>query len=355
MRRSKDDGYQFIRFVLTWTIVVHHVLTTSDTEGIRSPFLLHLIVFRLSGRFGQLAVSMFFMLSGALLWRIHPEREDLLPFWKHRFLKMLVPLWVCTVPFLLIETVRDPELLRSEYLHSTFLFNLLGMDMVPFVLWEAYPYHLCGEWFTTVILALYLIYPLLRRGFAEKRTRAVLCVCVFSLCAVNLKIGFLSKSDWFSFSRGLFFFLAGMLFEEYRDRLDSRKITAAFAGCFLVIFVFFGRSFLGSGRLPNIISALCVFPVLYRLPGMLKRVFALPFVSVVIDGTCAVSYLIYLTHHYLIELLMPAVLPEEPGTVLFYLFTAGICALIYGYTALMAFPVNAVLKRCLISGRKTAA
>jgi peptidoglycan/LPS O-acetylase OafA/YrhL len=229
------------------------------------------------------------------------------------------------------------------------------MDMVPFVLWVTYPYHLCGEWFTSVILALYLLYPLLRRGFAEKRTRAVFCICIFSLCAVNLKIGFLTANDWFSYSRGLFFFLAGMLFEEYRDRLADRKVTAALAGCFLAIFVFFGRSFLGSGRLPNVVSALCAFPVLYRLPGMLKKFFALPFVRKAVDGTCDLNYLIYLTHHYLIELLMPVLLPEEPGTALFYLFTAGICALIFGYSALIAVPVNAALKLCLTPGRKAAA
>ena len=355
MRHAKDEGYQFIRFVLTWTIVIHHVLTTAGDLGIRPPFLLNLVWFRLSGRFGQLAVSMFFMLSGALLWRRHPDREDVLSFWKHRFLKLLIPIWVCTVPFLLYELVRDPGLLGSEYFRSAFIYNLLGMEMVPLLLWDVYPYHLCGEWFTTVILALYLIYPLLRRGFAEKRTRWVFSGCVFAACVLNLKIGFLTVNGWFSFSRGLFFFLAGMFFEEYRDRLDNMNLMAVFAGCFFVIFVFFGRSFLGSTRLPNVISALCVFPILYRLPGMMKKIFAAPFVSGAVDRTCDVSFLIYLSHHHLIELLMPSLLPKEPGTVLFYLFTAGICAVTFAYSSLMAFPVNAILKRRRSSGRKADA
>ena len=127
------------------------------------------------------------------------------------------------------------------------------------------------------------------------------------------------------------------------------------SGCFFVIFVFFGRHFLGSDRLPNVISSLCVFPVLYRLPGMLKKFFALPVVSAAVSKTCAVSYLIYLVHHHLIEMILPALLPKMPGTVLFYLFTAGICALIFIYSSLMAFPVNAVLKRCLSARGKADA
>ena len=355
MRHAKDKGYQFIRFVSTWMIVIHHVLTTADTAGIRQPFLLHLFFCRLSGSFGQMAVSMFFMLSGALMWHLHRDREDLLPFWKHRYLKMIIPLWICTVPFLLYEFARDPGLPGSEYFRDTFIYDLLGVDMIPYLLTDVYPYHLCGEWFTTVILAMYLIYPLLRRGFVEKRTRWVISGCVFAVCALNLKFRFLTANDWFSFSRGLFFFLAGMLFEEYRDRLDNVKITAVFAGCFFAVYVFFGRNFLGSNRLPNVISSLCAFPVLYRMPGMLKKFFSLPAVTAAIDRTCAVNYLIYLTHHTLIDRLMPAVLPKEPGTLLFYLFTAGICVLTFAYSSLMAFPVNAVLERCLSARGKADA
>ena len=65
MPRNQDRGYDLIRFVLTWAIFVHHVLTTAVSCGIPKPYVLNGVFYRLGGGFGRAAVSMFFMLSGA--------------------------------------------------------------------------------------------------------------------------------------------------------------------------------------------------------------------------------------------------------------------------------------------------
>ena len=342
--QKKEGGYQLIRFFLIWAIVGHHILTTASENNIPVPFLINRVSYRISAGIGHVAVSMFFMLSGALLWRNHKTIESYKKYFFNQVVKILVPLWICTVPLILVDYVKNPGIVLSEYARSTIGYNLLGVDLYVRIFKGFYPYHVCGEWFTSVILTMYLLYPLLRKASVGKRTRILTAVLITGFFLINLRYGIMTAGNgWYSFTRGLFFFYAGILFEQYKGRIDSNRCAGVAFICFCIIFLFFNRTMFGSVFLPNTAAALCSFVVLFRLNGLLRPVFAKPFFFRMIDGTCRYSYLIYLTHHYLILLFMPLLLDQEANTVRFCIFIVFISALIYGFVKMISPPVRFAL------------
>ena len=353
MPRNQDRGYDLIRFVLTWAIFVHHVLTTAVSCGIPKPYVLNGVFYRLGGGFGRAAVSMFFMLSGALLWRNHQRPEKLFSYYYHRLVKLLVPLWICTIPLVLIDYMKEPAVVCSAYAKGTILYNLLGLDLYLQVFTDVYPYHVCGEWFTSVILTMYLVFPLLALAFRRRPGRVIAVAAVTAVYFLNLKYQILSRGNgWFSFSGGLLFFTAGMLFELHRERLDNNACAlAAFAGV-AVVSLFFPRAIFGSVFLPNLVASLCLFVLLYRLGGAWRPLLEKPFFARMIDGTCSVSYLIYLSHHFLIMLLMPLLLDAGANTLQFYIFLLAAAALTCGFSRSLLPVVRFSLKRLSLKEKK---
>ena len=346
MQQKKDEGYQLIRFVLIWTIVVQHVLTTASENGIPKPYLLEAVFYRLSGCFGQLAVSLFFMLSGALLWKNHRTAENPAAFyWKH-IIKILLPIWICSVPLILLDYMRDPGLFTSAYFRSTVFYNLFGVDLYLWVFKHTYPYHVCGEWFTSVILTVYLLFPLLRAAFQRKGIRIISTGIITVLFFLNLRFPVMTMGDgWYSFTRGIFFFWMGMIFEEHRDVLDRRSTALfAFAG-FAAVYFFQYQRMLGSVFLPNILASLCSFPVLYRLGIEADALLSRPFFARMIDGTCNKNYLIYLCHHFLIMLFMPLLLDSNTNAFRFCLFIAFSIIISYGCAAMTSPIVKALTQK----------
>ncbi len=91
METGKDSGYQLIRAVSTWMILVHHLSSTASIFGIPRPSILQMADTYLSGELGAVAVGLFFMLSGALLHRNHSGIDNAKAFIAYRFLRLLFP------------------------------------------------------------------------------------------------------------------------------------------------------------------------------------------------------------------------------------------------------------------------
>ena len=343
--KRKEEQYQLVRFILTWTIVIHHILTTANAYDIPKPYFLTILFSRISGSFGQMAVAMFFMLSGALLWRNHSSREKLSWYYCNRIGKLLIPIWVCSVPLILLNYVSDPTVVCSDYMKNTIIYNLFGLDLYFWIFKDVYPYHVCGEWFTSIILTLYLIFPLLKILFSKKASRYFFTIIITIVFILNLKYKIMTMGNgWYSFSLGVFYFWIGMMFEEHKDRIDC-NVCAAFAFiCFAVVYLVFYSTILGSAFIPNVIASICSFIVLYRLGTILRSILKLPAFDCVIEETCSKSYLIYLCHHFLIELFMPLLLSGNSNVLQFYIFIMFTVMITYGFAKMIA-PVTQYLIR----------
>ncbi len=342
----KDYGYQFARFVLTWIIFFHHVLTTGRDQGMSLPFLINKAFSRPSGGLGQMAVAMFFLLSGALMWRNHQELE-IGRFYRKRIFGILIPIWICSIPLIIVDYLVNPSLVLSAYARHTILFNFLGLDLYLGVLTGIYPYHVAGEWFTSVILTMYILYPLLKKLFSEKKIRVISTVVITAVFVVNFKIKlFTMGNGWYSFSVGLFYFWCGMLYEKYRDKLIEKKPVIISSIVFVAVYLFYNM--LPFVRLSSPAVSLTGFIVLNWFGNRIGNSINGTAVEKIIDFTCKNSYMIYLTHHYIIITLMKGFLLA--GLDLFWLFVVSVIIIVCIYSVLCRTANDFVLKK--IGSRK---
>lgn len=334
MKDRKDSGYQFMRFVLTWTIFMHHILTTANSNGVPKPYIINGIFSRVRGGFGQMAVAMFFMLSGALLWKNHKEIDRSIKFILNHIVKLLLPLWIYSVPLILVDYMKNPEWVLSSYARKTVIFNFLGADLYLWIFKDTYPYHVCGEWFTSVIIILYLLYPILRKLFFDRKLwRWVGTVSIIAMYLINLQYKYLTMGNgWYSVTIGLFYFWIGMLFEEYKDTICNKHVSVICFGLFSIVYLFFNRSIFGSEFMPSMIASLCSFVIIYVFANMIYRFIDKTALLSIIEETCKNSYPIYLCHHFIIMLLMPLLLNQQSNVFQFLVFCIFVGFLCYCYS-----------------------
>ena len=253
-----------------------------------------------------------------------------------------------------VDVLTRPELFieSAAYVRNTFIFNFLGLDMYHWTLADSYPYHVTGEWFTSVILAMYALYPLLRKGCSNRKKQVTVSVIVIVVYLANIIYPVLTKGDGvFSFGRGLLFFWSGMLLAEYEDLLKDRRIFIVSTLGFLILYAIHPIRLLFSTKLTNTAASYCAFVMLIGIGERCNRFKKIPFFKNFIEGTCRNSYMIYLCHHFILQKLMPVFLTGRTSEA-FCLFVPASALLIYLYSALMNTLTKPLIR--LILKRKNA-
>lgn len=351
---SRYFAYDAVRTVLTWTIVLTHALTTAKEQGLASPSLLQDAFAHISGGIGQVAVFCFFLFSGLLIHKNRRNDTGIMAFYKDRAAKMLVPIVICSLPLIAVDVLTRPEYFveSAPYVLNTFVFNFLGLDLYLWSLADTYPYHVAGEWFTSVILTMYALYPLLRKGCSNRKKQVTVSVIVIVVYLANIIYPVLTKGDGvFSFGRGLLFFWSGMLLAEYEDLLKDRRIFIVSTLGFLILYAIHPIRFLFSTKLANTTASYCAFVMLIGIGERCSRFKKIPLFKNFIEGTCRNSYMIYLCHHFILQKLMPVFLTGRTSEA-FCLFVPASALLIYLYSALMNALTKPLIR--LILKRKNA-
>lgn len=187
---------------------------------------------------------------------------------------------------------------------SGFLLAMLGLGFCN--IWtylEIYPAWIVGEWFTTVIIFLYLIFPLMRKLFMQYRLLASFIIYV--MCILNMEFQILSAADGcFSYSNGIALFWTGMLFNEYKDVLLKSKIFSFYIPILVVgILVFFFPLYRIGGFTYIYIYVYSIF--LYILLYNVK------YSSFVTRFICKYNFELYLMHHRIYIILKPCVISSH--------------------------------------------
>ncbi len=338
--------YDFIRTLLTWTIVLTHVLTTAEENDITRPPVLRFVFDHANGGLGQVAVSVFFLLSGVVIHKNHKKKENVWTFYRDRMIKLLLPIVICSLPLIAIDYLLRPEWFAQYigYIRNTVWFNFLGFDLYLLVFVKIFPYHVAGEWFTSVILTMYALYPLLKKWNASIRKQALVTVAVLFLYLANVKYPVFTGGDgMFSFTRGLLFFWCGMLYEEYEEFFKDKRIWIAASLDFLVLYAMYPIRLFRSTKLTNTALSFCAFVALAGIGRKCRFLQDDPLVKRVIEGSCRNSYMVYLSHHFILVNLMIRALDPEAGTLRFYLVILMASLLIYLYSAWMNKVVKEVV------------
>lgn len=236
---------------------------------------------------GSYGVTLFFIVSGAVLMYIYGDRDiDLASYYKKRFLGIYPMFWLAFAVFFIIRLIVSPGFANGIN-HGTFLFTLLGIDGQVGVYTGTY--YLLGEWFLTVIIVMYIIFPFLKKLI---NSHPVITFIVFTGAVL------ISAFKWFDcyLAVDAYFFhripeiLFGMLFIKYIKKVRWYMLIPSVA-VLAALAVF---------DLPDMNKMIQIWLVGYSSFTILAFIFSffkgrlVEIISRFIDKFC---YPIFLTHH----------------------------------------------------------
>lgn len=331
MRRKHYYELDFVRAVCAIIVVCYHFTCACAIFELRG-FKKILYTYP-NGTWGEMAVSVFFMISGAVLvYNYQNEPLKLEAFYKKRWLS-LFPMFYLIWGVMYFRSVvlnggnwfwgGSPKLI---------LLSLFGIDGYFYYLKPNY--YFIGEWFLGAIIFLYLIFPLLKKMFERFRlaTTAVL------FCAW----GMIFIVDWFKVDpfrnpiTCICSFWIGMVLMEYREKW--KKFWPCFAA---------GLYFCSMWKLPinttlgMNLTAIAAFIVLYTLGGWVMK--SLLFKKIILSISRN-SYGIFLTHHVIIDNWVKTRRHEQIGLGTNLLWLVATLAVAYISAVLLRLLAEALLK-----------
>lgn len=228
MKKERLLNVDFIRAICAIGIICFH-FSVHSSSGIR------LFIEFANGGVGKLLVTVFFILSGSMLYLNDREIPSLRRFYFKRW-KALFPAFYIAWTFFFLENVHHTGsffYLKGTASPASLLLTLTGLD--GYFIYAIPNYYILGEWFLGAIVLLYLIYPLLLYGMNKYPLQT----------AVLVSAGFIWVACWNRFQIDpnrnllscLFSFYLGALLCRHRRFLESRwtGIISTAAAVFLLL------------------------------------------------------------------------------------------------------------------------
>ena len=246
-----------------------------------------------NGNWGNIGVYLFFMISGNCLHLRYNNEFHLKDFWLNRFIKILIPFWICYAFFFLLNFWQYrifPEIPTYK-----FLLTIIGMD--GFLAYKTETFYILGELFLGGILILYLLFPIVRRCIKKNIhvTLAVLFVFYILLCYNNFFYIFEIQTRRNPLV-GLFYFVSGIWIERVIKAINKGRILVVLAVClcgFLTLTV--------KLHVNENIGELIVTVAFFVFFMHIEKVMEIGIINKIISWFSKNSYLIFLTHHVVLQ------------------------------------------------------
>lgn len=257
-----------------------------------------------NGGWGSVGTCIFFILSGYMI-HMTCVSSDMKSYFKKRFLSIFPPLWISFVIAYLITSLQQSNFLWGGNPLKLVL-SFAGFDTYA-VLYGLLTYACVGEWFTGMIIFLYVAYLLLRVLIKKAPVVTTIVLAVLYFAESMFAIQPIVPPDSSVFT-GLALFWFGMLIQEHPDLLKFSyiKVFVAVAAAALVLFVPLPvvgnvlpwKNLLGIALFYLLINDFAYIP--YGDNG-----------KEVLKYFSNISFIIYLTHHFVIFKVME-LLPTKP-------------------------------------------
>lgn len=285
--KKRDMSLDFIRILAMALIVLFHFYSYFPVNSSWS------LVFK-NGTWGGLGTGIFFMISGYLLRSRYKGNYSIRDFYKKRWLSIYPAFYLAFLGsyIFMLVTGSSPFYGGPAY---RLIYTVLGID--KYLNWyNIANYSTVGEWFTAVILVLYIIYPLLSNCL--NRAKASFSVVILIIYLFMNFTGLFPLNGDISLINSLMMFWAGMWIADLGEGIRKRKWPAAIfaaAGLLLLLVEIPGPKIIMTHLL-----AAAMFLVIYIL--FPREISAKP-VSGTIIFLAGLSYDIYLVHHFLLLVL----------------------------------------------------
>ena len=332
--KERDVGYDFIRFFAMFLILIQHFFSSCDSVGFKYSLFLKNIIEHGSVKFGGVGVALFFMLSGAVLSLSSKNNISIKEFYKKRLLRIEIPqILGFAFAFGVIFITTNRDIIHNDILGI--IISALGLTYTGLP-WLDYfhinTFWVVGEWFTAVIILLYVLFPLLKYLFDKFCLISTIVITI--IFVLNLKFKILSAANgWFSITNGLMYFWLGCLFNEYKKYL--REYIHIYIVLATIIWFANPLGILGHNYLPCFLFSILLFLILYDVK--ISNRFT--------NFICKYCYEIYLTHHRVYDLLLPVFLCAWGSVLQLGLAFIFLLAIIFVVSMLLHKMSNFIIKK----------
>ncbi|MEE0956361.1 MAG: acyltransferase family protein [Eubacterium sp.] len=267
---------------------------------------------------GDLFVTIFFLLSGASLIYNYPEIrsiKELKVFYAKRFLGLMPAYYLAFCWYYVSHSAPGRNYFYGGSLKKILL-TLVGMDGY---FYQVEPnYYQVGEWFTGMIIMLYLAYPLLLLALKKIRTTVAAWIILLVLYGLMLNLHGSPIATWNNPALCLIPFFLGMnliRFQFYGTR------NFRIAGVLLFIQIVIVKKVQLPFQ-PYIAEHFFAFALFVLLSWLGTYVMKVPGLSALISAIGSVSYGIFLVQHKVADKVALTLEPASTSENLAFLFLA---------------------------------
>lgn len=326
--------FDLIKLVATLCVFICHFTRTLESHGVGFDFkLLPDNVFTVY--LGSFGVSLFFIVSGAALMYVYDEKIDVKNYLIRRF-KGIYPLfWLTYIIAFFIMFYKNAGMNHGIPKYRI-IYSILGCD--GNVQFFQPTFYLVGEWFLSVIILLYVVFPLAR--IAMKKWPVIvwiLSVGIFALC--YLVWDSVLPLDCFFIAR-LPEFLFGMLFVKV---IKKPKVWLAVPGAAILLgSVLFESRFL---QIDHIIRTEIIGIATFCVLSFVLQWFKGDFITRLSKFIDQYTYGFFLSHHFI----QTIVLEKFVGTYLTradIILACCLCLIVTILSTLWLQRINKMIMNC---------
>ena len=247
-----------------------------------------------NGNWGNVGTALFFLISGNCLARNYGEKLNIGQFYKKRWLAIFPMFYVC---YLLVwfghsVILRNPVWAGLEPWRA--IFTIMGIDKyLEFA--DIRSGALVGEWYTAIIVGVYLLFPLLQ--FLYRKSKIAGTVIILSLYILNVIFTWGPFPDDAHLITGICMFWFGMLSFRFEKKMETMP-WYVWGSVFVSTLVMMLLPLPGPDLIYKNLLAMGIFLLFMRCGCFLKKD------SKVLRFLCKIEYAVYLCHHTVILVLL---------------------------------------------------
>ena len=273
----------FIRFICCLGIIIYHFACHANSKIVS-------ITTTVNSNIGSIIVTIFFIVSGFVLYHNNSEIKSLKVFYYKRFKSIFPSFYICWFIFYTINVikVRNPFYAGSPL---KFLLTLIGQD--GYFIQRIINYYTVGEWFLGALIIVYLLYPLLLKGFNknDKITLLVLIVLTSLVIAFNIPV---ISPGFPGICESCLKFYIGMMLCKYSGLMRNRYVIVV-SVAFVLIYTLIRISVFNN--LLDIVYSVTIYILLFDISELIKC----KTINKSITDISKISYQIFLFQHMIIQ------------------------------------------------------
>ncbi len=236
--KKKLTYLNIIRIVAILIILLFHFSKICINNNIQGFFTLNLFA---NGDWGYIGVAIFFMLSGfSLMYNYNKEKElKIKEFYKKRFFSIYPLFWISYIIALVYYIIRGQFIIKGSMFRiiSCGLCTVLGLDgYLGNITSKFSDFYILGEWFLGCIIAIYCLFPLLRKLAIKYNLRFfIISTIVYVIIAIfdPLKLILIHRNIIVC----MYQFIIGMYLVNYIDKINYKHAIISIVGIIVILSV----------------------------------------------------------------------------------------------------------------------